>query len=516
MRSRLSVALATAAVLALGAPAHAQNAPQGQAPQAQAPQTPPGQRVDRPLPGSFNGLAQAKLPAVVAIATTQKPEEGPAPGPGGPNLIPRLPPGLPPGMEEFFGQPRNQPPPGPAHALGSGFVIDAQGFVVTNNHVVENAEEITVILQDKTELPAELVGRDARTDLAVLKVKPAQPLPAVQWGNSDGALVGDWVVAIGNPFGLGGSVTAGIISARARDIHSGPYDDFIQTDASINRGNSGGPLFNIDGNVIGVNTAIFSPTGGNVGIGFAIPSNIARDVVAQLRESGAVKRGWLGVQIQPVTPEVADAVGLDKAQGALVAMVTPGSPAAKAGVQVGDVIVGFAGQPIADPRDLSRTVAQTEVGATSQLTVFREGQRSTLSAEIALLKDEPEVAAAEPEEDAPAGGPLGLALTSLTPDARARFEVAEDTEGVLVANVAQDSVAARQGLRAGDVITRVGRQPVSEPQQVAQAVDDARKQNRKSVLFLRQRGDVRTYVAVPLGDGSQVGEAPTAGQQSQQ
>ncbi|HET8727422.1 MAG TPA: Do family serine endopeptidase, partial [Alphaproteobacteria bacterium] len=327
----------------------------------------------------FSELAKAKLPAVVAVTSTRDI----APDQRIP--LPEFPPGSP--FEHFFDQfpfmtPDDMPPSRPARALGSGFVIDPEGYVVTNNHVVAEADEIQIILQDDTELPAELVGTDPATDLALLKVETDEPLPALTWGDSDAAEVGDWVIAIGNPFGLGGTVTAGIISARARDINAGPYDDFIQTDAAINQGNSGGPMLNLDGEVIGVNTAIFSQTGGNIGIGFSIPSALAQPIIAEIRETGGVRRGWLGVSIQPVTEEIAEALNLDGTEGALVSGVVEGSPAAAAGIQVGDVIVQFGGREIADPRALQLAVAESRVESAAEVAVLRNGERETLSVEI--------------------------------------------------------------------------------------------------------------------------------------
>ncbi|HJS32758.1 MAG TPA: Do family serine endopeptidase, partial [Alphaproteobacteria bacterium] len=315
----------------------------------------------------FADLAERLLPAVVNISTTQtvrqdrNQQQGPQQGPQGERRrgpeVPQFPPGSP--FEEFFReffdrQGRPDAPPRRTQSLGSGFVIDSTGYVVTNNHVIAEADEIKVILHDDTQLAAKVIGRDPKTDLAVLKVEPSKPLTAVKFGNSDQTRVGDWVVAIGNPFGLGGTVTAGIVSARARDINAGPYDDFIQTDASINRGNSGGPMFNLAGEIIGINTAIYSPSGGSVGIGFAIPANLAKPVIDQLRVSGKVRRGWLGVQIQSVTDEIAESLGLNKARGALVARVTENSPAAKGKIESGDVILKFDGKDVTEMRRLPR------------------------------------------------------------------------------------------------------------------------------------------------------------------
>ena len=307
----------------------------------------------RPAPDSFADLTAKLLPTVVQITTSQTLKAPPK------SAIPDLPPDSPLSdlFKNFLG-PRNATP---RHvtSLGSGFIIDPSGFIVTNNHVIDNAESITVILSDNTTLPARLVGRDTKTDLALLKVNPKKPLPTAHFGDSDKARIGDWVIAIGDPFGIGFTVTAGIVSARNRDINAGPYDDFIQTDAPINKGNSGGPLFDVDGNVVGINSQIYTPSGGSVGIGFAIPSNLARDVVQQLRQFGVARRGWIGVRIQPVTAELAEGMGLPSTQGALVADVTSGGPAAKAGLMNGDLVVGFDGKPIEDNRSLPRIVADT-------------------------------------------------------------------------------------------------------------------------------------------------------------
>ena len=369
--------------------------------------------------------------------------------------------------------------------------------MVTNNHVVENAESVNVRLSDGTELSADIVGRDPMTDLAVLKVKTNRSLPMVDWGDSDKALIGDWVVAIGNPFGLGGTVTAGIVSARARNIQSGPYDDFIQTDAAINRGNSGGPLLDMTGKVIGVTTAIFSPVGANIGIGFAIPSALARPIIQQLRESGEVRRGWLGVQIQPVTPEIAEALGFDSAKGALVSEVTKESPAQKAGIEVGDVILSFAGKSIEEFRDLPITVAQAPIGQQAEVKIWRDGKTLTLSPEIARLRS------SAPAQDTSEGhteqsDALGLSLAPLTPEVRQRLGIAKDLQGVAVVGVKPGSTAESAGLRPGDIVTQVGRQKVESPEDVAEAVSKAREAGRDTVLILRSRDETQSFVAVPL------------------
>lgn len=445
---------------------------------------------------SFHDLAQSKLPAVVSVISTRQPGTEAAG-----DRQQEVPPGMRDFFERFFGQPPgeglapNPGVPGPSRALGSGFVIDPAGYVVTNNHVVEGAESVRIVLQDDSELVAEIVGTDPQTDLAVLKVEPDEQLPSLEWGNSDTqARVGDWVVAIGNPFGLGGTVTAGIVSARARDIQMGPYDDFIQTDASINRGNSGGPLIAVGGQVVGVNTAIFSPTGGNVGIGFAVPSSVAQPIVQQLRKSGTVERGWLGVHIQNLSEDLATAMGLDRDSGAVVTSVVTGSPAAQAGVEVGDVILRFAGTDIAELRDLPRAVARHPVGQTAEITVWRDGERVTLSTQIARLESE----TGEQPQDVAETGDLGLALAPLSSDTRARLGLDEGINGALVSRVVPGSPAAEQGVRPGDVIVRIGGNEVSSPDTVVSAISEARAKDKESIAVLLQSGDQRRFVALPL------------------
>ncbi len=355
-------------------------------------------------PPGFADLAEKLLPAVVNISTSQTIK-------GGDEMIPDMPPDmqLPPGspFEEFFHdfmEKQKNAPHGGKHkatALGSGFIIDPSGYIVTNYHVVQDADEITVILQDDTNFTATLVGKDKKTDLALLKVSPKKPLPSVTWGDSDKARVGDWIIAIGDPYGLGGTVTAGIISARARDLTSGPDDEFLQTDAPINRGNSGGPMFDMDGNVVGVNTAIFSPSGGSIGIGFAIPSSLAKNVVEQLRDHGHIRRGWLGVRIQMVTKDIADSLGLSTAKGALVSSVTPDGPAAKAGVQAGDVIIGFDGKEVPEMRRLPLMVAETEVDKAVDMTVFRKGKEIALKVKVGELQAKEEADNAKEDGAAP-------------------------------------------------------------------------------------------------------------------
>ena len=452
----------------------------------------------RGAPDSFADLAEELLPAVVNISTTQVVERRAPQG-----EIP-FPPGSP--YEEFFRdfferqRPENMPEQR-ATSLGSGFIIDSSGYVVTNNHVIADAEEIRVILHDDTSLEATLVGRDPKTDIALLKVETDKPLPTLKWGDSDGTRVGDWVLAIGNPFGLGGTVTAGIVSARARDINAGPYDDFIQTDASINRGNSGGPMFNLKGEVIGVNTAIFSPSGGNIGIGFAVPSTLAKPVVDQLREHGRTRRGWLGVRIQGVTEEIAESLGLDRPIGALVAAVTPGGPAEKAGVQAGDVIIEFEDETVEEMRRLPRMVAETDVGTPADVTVWRDGKKVDLKVKLGELEKFEESDLAAAEQPAPSGATsetevLGLALTTISPEARARFQLSAETKGVLIADVAVNSPAAEKGLRPGDVIVEVGQEEAASTADVQARIQAAKDNKRKSVLFLIERRRDLRFVAL--------------------
>ncbi len=463
-------------------------------------------------PASFADLAERLLPAVVNISSTQKAEERADRGTG----VPQFPPGSP--FEQFFKDflqrhgNNVQPPPGArAISLGSGFIIDPSGIIVTNNHVIANADVITVILQDNTTLKAEVVGRDLRTDIAVLRVHPAHPLPAVTFGDSHTARVGDWVLAIGNPFGLGGTVTAGIVSARGRDIRQGPYDDFIQTDAAINRGNSGGPLFNMEGQVIGINTAIYSPSGGSVGIGFSLPSSLASSVVAQLREYGKARRGWLGVSIQQVTPDIADSLGLPKPEGALVGQVNPGGPADKAGLRGGDVVLSFDGQSIEEMRTLPRIVAQTAIGKDVPVVVWRGGKQVTLQANVGKMPEQME-ANASTAPAAPAPNPatavsgLGLSLAPITDELRTKYKIGADAKGVVVTDVAGDGPAASRGIKPGDVIVEVQQQAVSSPEDVQKRLDQFREQDRRTVLLLVQSGDGMRWVPLPLKTGT--GPAP--------
>ncbi|HUO89063.1 MAG TPA: Do family serine endopeptidase [Rhizomicrobium sp.] len=473
---------------------------------AAAPQPPPGKTPLRPAPvvapvvpvhgapSSFADLAAHLLPTVVNIATTQtlKPV---ASSPG----LPNIPPGSPLAdlFKDFLGTGRNLP----RHvtSMGSGFIIDPSGYIVTNNHVISDADQISVTLNDGTTLPAKLIGRDEKTDLALLKVASKKPLPFAKFGDSDTARIGDWVIAIGNPFGLGSTVTAGIVSARNRDIEAGPYDDFIQTDAPINRGNSGGPLFDMAGNVVGVNSAIYSPSGGSVGIAFSIPSNLTRQVIAQLRQFGQARRGWVGVKIQQVTDDIAEGLGLPGTQGALIADVTPGGPAARGGVQEGDFITGFDGKPVSDSRALSRVVADTPINKTVSVDLWRKGRKMTVHVTVLRLAEKN---AAPPK---PPGGPpaskvsmLGLSLGMLDGNARGQYHIGGSVQGVLVTDVAPDSPAADKNLRAGDVIVQVQGVVVKTPDDVAHQVNAVRKTGKSVVAMLVNRGGDVTYVAVKL------------------
>jgi serine protease Do len=447
-----------------------------------------------PAPDSFADLISAVKPAVVNIsvkaAVTRARMDGPGPQPFGP--------GSP--FEDFFrrfGQPmphggQSQGGQRMVQGSGSGFVVAADGYVVTNAHVVDGAEEVTVTFDDGTTHDAEVRGVDAKTDLAVLKIETDEALPWVEFGDSDGARVGDWVIAIGNPFGLGGTATTGIVSARGRDIQSGPFDDFLQIDAPINRGNSGGPLFDTTGKVIGINTAIYSPNGGSVGIGFAIPASLAAGIVEQLKTDGRVERGWLGVSIQGMDEDMAEGLGLDEPTGALVADVVSGSPADEAGVQSGDVVTRFGGDAVEKVKDLTRLAASAAPGSTIPVEVWRDGESVELKIEMGSSADD------SPTPKVAARGKLGLSLAPLTDAERQRHGLAEDVEGAVVTGVAPDSPAAQKGLRVGDVITRVGRQPVGSPDDVAREVARAHDADRSSVLLKIVRGAQSRYVALGL------------------
>ncbi|WP_135081047.1 DegQ family serine endoprotease [Terasakiella sp. SH-1] len=451
----------------------------------------------RSAPDSFADLAEELLPAVVNISTTQTVNSAHG----------QLPQGVPDFFREFFerrGGQVPQPRSRQATSLGSGFVIDAvKGLVVTNNHVIQDAEEIKVILQDNTSLDAELLGKDPKTDIALLKVtiKKGVKLKEVRLGNSDKIRVGDWVVAIGNPFGLGGSVTAGIVSARGRNIQAGPYDDFIQTDASINKGNSGGPLFNLEGDVIGINTAIYSPSGGSVGIGFSVPANIAKTVIADLQEYGRTRRGWLGVRIQNVSEEIAESLGLDGPRGALVTSVAEGGPAEKAKVNKGDVILTFNGKEVSEMRKLPRIVAETEVGNSVPMEVWRKGKLKKLSVKVGELEVAEKNGSAGPAKVTKTSATieeLGLSLGRLNDAARERFKLPEEATGVVVLDVVAESPAAEKGIRPGELIVEVSQKEVTSPEEIKQAVKKAKTRKNKSLLLLIDGEEGLRFVAVKL------------------
>ncbi|HUD50648.1 DegQ family serine endoprotease [Parvibaculum sp.] len=480
---RVAAALATAGIIggAIGfgawtAPAFAETAPLN---------APTQQRTELSTLPSFADLVEKVSPAVVSIKVVEEETVGDANMPDLP-----FPPGSP--FEKFFKQLQPKGPDGKplkrkAMAQGSGFFITADGYVVTNNHVVQGGKDITVVLNDSSELKAKLVGRDQKTDLALLKVTAPKPMPYVAFGDSDKLRVGDWVLAVGNPFGLGGTVTSGIVSARGREIGAGPYDDFLQIDASINRGNSGGPTFDIHGAVVGVNTAIYSPTGGSVGIGFAIPSNIAAHVISELREHGKVTRGWLGVSIQPVDPDLAASLSLDKPKGALVAEVTPASPAAKAGIQAGDVIVKLNGKTMNDVRDVSRSVADLRPGTNASVVLWRDGKEKPISVAIAVFPEKLEAASADDSAPSAEGTTqsLGLALS-------------QSDDGVVVQSVDPNSEAAEKGIQAGDVIVKISGKDVKTPADVVEGVKQAKKADKQSVLLLLRSQDQQRFVALTV------------------
>ena len=455
-------------------------------------------------PQSVAPVAEKLIDAVVNISTSQI-----AKGPEGVPL-PQVPKGSPfeDFFEDFFNKRGGRVPPSErkVSSLGSGFVIDGvEGLVVTNNHVIDGADEIIVNFHDGSKLKVDrVIGRDTKTDLALLKVTPKKPLTAVGFGSSSNLKVGDWVMAIGNPFGLGGSVTVGIISAKQRDINAGPYDDFLQTDAAINKGNSGGPLFNMDGDVVGVNTAIISPTGGSIGIGFAVPADTVTMVISQLKEFGAVRRGWLGVKIQSISEDIGESLGVPENSGALVAGVTPDSPAAQGGVEPGDVILKFDGKDVTTMRGLPKLVAQAQIGKAVEVEVLRQGQKKTLTITVGMLDDEdsrPEPAADESKDSTPppATSVLGLTLSPLSDEMRSRFGFDAKVNGMLVTEIDPSSAAASKNIRPGDVITEAQQEPVREMKDIEAAIEKVKKSGGKSVLLLVEdaKGDTR-FVAVPL------------------
>jgi serine protease Do len=481
------------------APPPAQSRPQA-AEARIAPNRTPGSET--PFADVFAQLAGRLTGVVVNISTQSAPpatvaQETPQSSPG--STLDEV-------FRDFFGDKGAPGAPGSRVAsLGSGFVVDPSGLIVTNHHVIANAQQITVTLSDNTVLKAQVIGRDPVTDLALLKVEPKNPLTAATWGDSSKTRVGDWVLTIGNPFGLGGSVTAGIISAIARDIHSSPYDDYLQTDAPINRGNSGGPMFNIAGEVIGINTVIYSPSGGSVGIGFALPSALARPIIEQLKTNGKVERGWIGTRIQPMNDDLAESIGLDKSRGAMIASIEPGSPAAQAKLQPGDVILSYEGHPIDRSRELPRLVAGTPPNKQVKLTIWRDGKEHELELKAATLNpNRPAATPPEPEKPKPpvTVDAFGLKLAKITPELRKQFSLPDRAKGVVVIEVPPASAAAGQGLRPGDLVIAVGNSPITGPEQVPQLAAAAKKANQKKVLVrIEQREGTTRFIALPAEAG---------------
>jgi serine protease Do len=464
-------------------------------------------------PEGIADVAEQVIDAVVNVSSKQSVDLR-----GG--AMPQLPPGSP--FEEFFeeffknrrgqngqsgpGQNNQTPTPRRVNSLGSGFIIDPSGLVVTNNHVISEADEVSVILNDGTTLKAEVVGRDQKTDLALIKVAPTRPLKAVKFGDSDKLRLGEWVIAIGNPFSLGGTVTAGIVSARNRDIQSGPYDNYIQTDAAINRGNSGGPLFNLDGEVVGVNTAIISPSGGSIGIGFAVPSKTVVPVISQLREFKEVRRGWLGVRIQQVTDEIAESLSIKPARGALVAGIDDKGPAKPAGIEPGDVIVQFDGQNIKEMRDLPRIVADTPVGKAVDVTIIRKGKEEKKSVTLGRLDDAEKKQAALTNKDAdpPEAKPaitktLGLGIAGLSDDLRKRYKIKDKVKGVVITEIENGSAASEKRLQPGMVIVELQQQPVSTAADFKARVEKLKKDGKKAAVLLVANAEGHTtFIALSL------------------
>jgi serine protease Do len=472
-------------------------------------------------PDSFADMAEKLLPAVVNIATTQKVSDASRSDPNLEELFKKFfdrqnrgnnggsGNGDNGGNSDNGGSGGGDSAPHEMTSLGSGFIIDPAGYIVTNNHVIEGAEEVTVFLQNNTEYKAKLIGHDAKTDLALLKIDSPTSLPTVDWGDSDKARIGDWVLAIGNPFGLGGTVTAGIVSARQRDINAGPYDDFIQTDAPINRGNSGGPMFDMDGKVIGINTAIFSPSGGSDGIAFALPSSLAKGVIAQLRQFGHPRRGWLGARIQSVTPELAQGLKMPKPMGALIAAVTDGGPADKAGIKRGDVVIRFNNQDIGEMRHLPLIVAETPFDTLVPVTVLRQGKEMKFQVKLGELDETAEAKQAGAAENPPAApkpadkakAVLGLSLAEMSKPLRQKFSIADEASGVVVLDVDAKSNASIKGLKPGDVIVEVDQSSVAMPADVEKRVAAAKANGLKVVTLLVYRQGDFQWVALRIDQG---------------
>ncbi len=458
-------------------------------------------------PDSVADVAERVMDAVVNISTSQNIDTARNRTTPPAAATPQLPPGSP--FEEFFEEffkrrgeePRNQPRR--VSSLGSGVVVDPSGIIVTNNHVIGEADEIFANFNNGMKLKAEIIGRDTKTDIAILRVKPEQPLKAVTFGDSEKLRVGDWVMAIGNPFGLGGSVTVGVVSARNRNINAGPFDDFIQTDAAINRGNSGGPLFNMEGEIVGINTAIISPSGGSIGIGFAIPSKIVVAVMGQLREFGETRRGWIGVRIQQIDDQIAESLGLGKARGALIGGVSDNSPAAKAGIKSGDVIVKFDGREVKEMRDLPRIVAETPMDKTVDVVVMRKGKEETLKLVVGRLEEAERKPAAltttTPDTKPVVKRALGLEFSALNDELRRRFKIKNSVKGVVVTAVERNSPAGDQRIQAGEVILEVTGETVASPADIEKRIEALKKEGKKIALLQVSNADGETrFVPVPL------------------
>ncbi len=508
-RTRLLAAASAAAILLLGLGAFAllphpvndsSTAPQAAPPLTMTMAAPAPRQIaaatprllENGAPFSFADLVERVAPAVVTVTVEQN--VNPAAAQFDPSDLPEP-------FRQFFqqfGQGHQFTQPHKSVSMGSGFIIDKSGYIVTNNHVVENAKKITIKLKDGREFTATLIGTDAATDVALLKINSGGVLPTVEFGDDRQARVGDWVIAVGNPFGLSNTVTAGIISSIGRDVGNGPYTDYIQIDAPINRGNSGGPTFNIQGQVIGMNSMIYSPSGGSVGIGFAIPASTIHDVVAQLQAHGHVSRGWLGVEIQSVTPEIASSEGVKDAKGAIVASVVPGSPAAKAGFSQGDIVLAINGKSVEDSRDLSRRVAAIPAGATASFTVIHDGNQKTLKAQIAPRKDEQVADNGAPAPDTSSGTAqaMGLGLSSLTDDMRHAYNLDQGVNGVVVTKVDPESEAADKGIEPGDVIVSVANKAVRSPQDIRNRIAEAHAAGRKTVLVLVSGENGERFVAL--------------------
>lgn len=449
-------------------------------------------------PDDFSQVAEKIMPSIVSITTKQKVEVNKSVAD-----IPKFPKGSP--FEEFndlFNDMENNNEKR-ANAIGSGFIISSDGYIATNNHVISDAEEINITLHDGSKFIAKIVGSDSKTDLAIIKINAKKPLQPIQFGDSSKAKIGEWVLAAGNPFGLGNSISAGIISARGRDINTGPFDDYIQTDAAINRGNSGGPLINLNGEVIGVNTAIYSPSGGSVGIGFAIPSAMAEPIIKQLRDKGQIVRGWIGVKIQEVNEEIADSLGMDRPMGALVAEVVTGSPAEKAGIIKGDVVLSFNGQEIEKMKQLPRFVSAAQLNKSYNIMVLRAGQKQELNITIARYDDKMEKKASKKPAAQNKNTPdiiefLGLQIKNLDQDARTKYKITSAEQGVVITAVNPTSDAAEKSIRPGDVIIGVNQERITSVTEFLRQLTAAERSGRKSVALLISRKGDSVYIALPL------------------